>query len=122
MRPLHGRLTGCNACQGARYRESLTPVRTSLRALDNDHDILIVTYCGWPGQLPSGDEVWYTSMDDADCVHDTRRAHSTNETLDYEALLLRSRFAAVVVGEGAHSYRLYEAMAAGAVPVVREMA
>lgn len=33
-------------------------------------------------------------------------------------LLIESQFGAVVGGEGTHSYRLFEVMAAGAVPVV----
>ena len=37
---------------------------------------------------------------------------------DYDSLLLDSKFAAVIAGEGTHSYRLYEALQAGAVPVV----
>lgn len=43
----------------------------------------------------------------------------TNEAdaISYDNLLLNSRFAAIVPGEGMHSYRLYEALQAGAIPV-----
>lgn len=40
------------------------------------------------------------------------------ESVDYSELLLASRFAFVVAGEGAHSYRVLEALAHGSVPVV----
>jgi len=41
-----------------------------------------------------------------------------SQSYDFETLMLRSRFAAVLPGEGTHSYRLYEALQAGSIPVL----
>jgi hypothetical protein len=49
-----------------------------------------------------------------ECYFLTQEAQS----YDFETLMLRSRFAAVLPGEGTHSYRLYEALQAGSIPVL----
>jgi len=49
-----------------------------------------------------------------ECFSLTQEAQS----YDFETLMLRSRFAAVLPGEGTHSYRLYEALQAGSIPVL----
>jgi len=41
-----------------------------------------------------------------------------SQSHDFETLMLRSRFAAILPGEGTHSYRLYEALQAGSIPVL----
>jgi len=41
-----------------------------------------------------------------------------SQSYDFETLMLRSRFSAVLPGEGTHSYRLYEALQAGSIPVL----
>lgn len=55
-----------------------------------------------------------SSLSTPECFSLTQEAQS----FDFETLMLRSRFAAVLPGEGTHSYRLYEALQAGSIPVL----
>jgi hypothetical protein len=55
-----------------------------------------------------------SSLLNSDCFTLTQES----QTYDFETLMLRSRFAAVLPGEGTHSYRLYEALQAGSIPVL----
>jgi hypothetical protein len=55
-----------------------------------------------------------SSLLNPDCFTLTQESQS----YDFETLMLRSRFAAVLPGEGTHSYRLYEALQAGSIPVL----
>jgi hypothetical protein len=55
-----------------------------------------------------------SSLLNSDCFALTQES----QTYDFETLMLRSRFAAVLPGEGTHSYRLYEALQAGSIPVL----
>lgn len=98
--------------------------RQTLRALHNGQDVIVALTC-WsdspscaPCTLPT-------------CVHPPRQRFVSNtehpacarmtqeaEGYNFTALLETSLFAAVIPGEGTHSYRLYEALQAGSVPVL----
>lgn len=56
----------------------------------------------------------YYAATDSDCAAEDAAAQAAS----FDDLMLSSQFGLVVEGEGSHSYRLYEVMAAGAIPVV----
>jgi hypothetical protein len=96
--------------------------RARLRAAaHNGHDVVVALTC-WsvaprcdcPRDTPQCGYVNISSSRAPECA----TLHAEAAAADYDALLLGSRFAFVLPGEGTHSYRLYEAMQAGAVPVV----
>ena len=99
--------------------------RLTLRnTLHNDRDIIVALTC-WnlsPSCAPcvapgctTPPLVNTSTAAFAQCAEWTREA---NMRWDYDELMLNSRFAAVLPGEGTHSYRLYEALQAGAIPVL----
>lgn len=105
------------APQGARYNASTDTIRSRLRMLDAEPDVVILTYCSWRGLSTSGEEVWFSSSQDGNCEAERKRADMAE--FEFSKLLLHSAFCAILAGEGAHSYRLFEAMSAGCIPVVR---
>jgi hypothetical protein len=115
--------------KGAAY--SLPPThpaaaRDRLAALHNGVDVIVALTCTFPavsctcvnvthtsGCPPAEPTVTRTSSG-AGCNEMDAQA----EEWEFEELLLQARFTAVLPGEGSHSYRLYEALQAGAIPVV----
>ena len=84
-------------------------------------DVRVVLTCA--GEAPAcgaagagGARLRTTTSRDARCSE--WEAEAVAPSADFAALLLAARFAAVAPGEGTHSYRLYEALQAGAVPVL----
>lgn len=105
--------------KGARYAEAdelpHLAVRSKIRGLHNGRDVIIATYCNWVAQdCISGRTVTWHGAEDADCAAENARAAQ----YDFNDLLQYTQYALVLAGEGTHSYRLYEALGAGAVPVV----
>ena len=96
--------------------------RLTLRSLHNGQDIVIALHC-WalaPDCAAAATSEAsqplrnYSTSSASQCA--TLTAEAAN--YDFESLMLRSRFSAVLPGEGTHSYRLYEALQAGAIPVL----
>lgn len=96
-------------------------VRNVLPALHDGADVIIATTC-WHVAPKCGCPVG--SPDCGSLNVTTSRAHACAGAqayaggIDYDALMLNSRFVFVAPGEGTHSYRLYEALQAGAIPIL----
>lgn len=97
--------------------------RLGLRdTLHNGRDIIIAVSCSGlspecSGPTPASGQRPQQNISTAsfpECYSLTTEARQ----YEYADLLLKSRFAAVVPGEGTHSYRLYEALQAGSIPVL----
>lgn len=92
-------------------------------AAHNGRDVIVALTC-WsvaprcdcPRDKPQCGYANITSSRAPECAQ--LHAEAAAADYEYDALLLRSRFAFVPPGEGTHSYRLYEALQAGAVPVL----
>ena len=100
--------------------EHFSSVRQRLAALHNERDVLIGLSC-WTLSLPcSCRNGAHCEAVNASTSMDARCAEwgATAASIDFETTMLKSRFALVAPGEGAHSYRLYEALQAGAIPVL----
>eukprot|EP00500_Bicosoecida_sp_ms1_P000774 CAMPEP_0203809300 /NCGR_PEP_ID=MMETSP0115-20131106/2192_1 /ASSEMBLY_ACC=CAM_ASM_000227 /TAXON_ID=33651 /ORGANISM="Bicosoecid sp, Strain ms1" /LENGTH=1066 /DNA_ID=CAMNT_0050718025 /DNA_START=94 /DNA_END=3294 /DNA_ORIENTATION=+ len=105
--------------KGARYGEAPElphlRVRSDVRALHNGRDVIIATFCTWRARDCRTGKLgpWHGASDEQCAAEDEAAAK-----YDYDALLTDSQYALITAGEGTHSYRLYEALGAGAIPVV----
>eukprot|EP00939_MAST-03C_sp_MAST-3C-sp1_P003784 g3784.t1 len=80
-----------------------------------EEDVAILTYCVVNApECPSGTNKSFVFSRSSLCDVEGGKYGS----LSYEDLLLSSKFVLVPPGEGVHSYRLFEAVHAGAVPVI----
>jgi hypothetical protein len=105
--------------KGSLYRSypgHMMHIRHYLRDLHNGRDVIMALTCSAMSvscgpdkkpQLSVTMEAPYCSALDAEAAR-----------FPFDDLMLNSRFVAVVPGEGSHSYRLYEALGAGAIPVM----
>lgn len=81
---------------------------------NNDKDVIIETYCvvNATDCLSGESRVFQFSRSCSE-----KKSENTTRR-DYDELLLSSKFVLIPPGEGHHSYRLYETLQAGAVPVI----
>lgn len=112
-------------------------VRETLAQVHNGDDVIIAVTCSSPAMslLPchfaTPGSTFATSTSEQGCPPPKPTVTTTNPgdvrcaqwdaaaaAIDYDQLLLRAKFAAIAPGEGTHSYRLYEALQAGAIPVL----
>ena len=117
--------------------------RRTLRSIHNGRDVIIALHC-WSvapdcsiSSSSKDEETTASPSSDFSSKSSTAFNHMRNyssassllnpecfsltqeaQSYDFETLMLRSRFAAVLPGEGTHSYRLYEALQAGSIPVL----
>lgn len=89
--------------KGTRSRDK--PYRNRISSIHNGRDVLILVACHADGWLP---------VVDGECDEQQRRL----DTHSYEELLLNSMFSLVPEGTAPHSYRLFEVMQAGSIPVI----
>lgn len=88
--------------------------RNNITALHNGRDIHIHLQCVIRSHdCLNGSVMLRTISDDPNCGAWERRGSN----LDFDAMLDTSVFAAIIPGEGTHSYRLLEVIQAGSIPV-----
>lgn len=112
--------------QGAAYDALPTsPVaaRTRLAAFNNDKDVVIRLSCVQrvPDCATGVLQESHTSTDSR-CSRWEESISKHKNSDGFNDLLRKTRFALVIQGEGAHSYRVVEALRAGAIPVLLQNA
>lgn len=112
--------------------------RRTLRGMHNGIDTIVQVYCAHSSrECGSGQLREFHTRYDPECAELDRQAWAnqsqstsfigkgtqpsevgSDSIADFDGLLHRASFAAVVPGEGTHSYRLLESLQAGAIPVI----
>ena len=113
--------------QGAAYDtlpESPVAARIRLTSLDNGSNVLVRLSCAQSvPACATGEMRAYSTSRHPKCEAWTDQLRASKlENAGFKELLLNSTFAAVVQGEGAHSYRVIEALRAGSIPVLLDNA
>jgi len=83
------------------------------------NDVIIETYCVVNAtECLTGESRVFEFSRSCSEFSDSSSSSSIGSSNNYDELLLSSKFVLIPPGEGHHSYRLYEALQAGAVPVI----
>lgn len=98
-------------------------IRETLRGIHNGNSIVVALTCSAPAKscelcVPPNCTEAATTITTTSIAPYCPQVTAEARLYDYDELLLNSKFAAIVPGEGTHSYRLYEALRAGSVPII----